>query len=128
MIWVEIIEKINGAWQKALTIQKRRACIHISLKGEGQFVAKFRYLGENRPAKIPSKKDQLSAEQKKWWQEFAKETLEDHSRRCSRNLWGRTLLGSLGFTRFAQVKLRNGLPKGPSRKIGLNLVLPWALL
>ena len=35
-----------------------RACILISLK-EGQFVAKFRYLGENRPAKIPSKKDQI---------------------------------------------------------------------
>ena len=45
-------------------------------KGEGQFVAKFRYLGENRPAKIPSKKDQLSAEQKKWWQEFAKKHLK----------------------------------------------------
>ena len=83
---LETIEKINGMAEGIDRPETARMYPH-RFKGEGQFVAKFRYLGENRPAKIPSKKDQLSAEQKKWWQEFSKKQLEDHSRRCPRNLW-----------------------------------------
>ena len=68
---LETIEKINGMAEGIDHPETARMYPHL-FKGEGQFVAKFRYLGENRPAKIPSKKDQLSAEQKKWWQEFSK--------------------------------------------------------
>ena len=92
-------------WQKALTIQKRRACILISLKGEGQFVAKFRYLGENRPAKIPSKKDQLSAEQKKWWQEFAKKHLKITLEGVLETFGDELYLVPLGLPDLRKVKL-----------------------
>ena len=52
---LETIEKINGMAEGIDYPETARMYPHL-FKGEGQFVAKFRYLGENRPAKIPSKR------------------------------------------------------------------------
>ena len=89
-------------WQKASTIQKPHGCIPHLFKGEGQFVARFRYLGENRPAKVPSKKDQLSAEQKKWWQEFAKKHLKITLEGVLETFGDELYLVPFRFTRFAK--------------------------
>ena len=49
---LETIEKINGMAEGIDYPETARMYPHL-FKGEGQFVAKFRYLGENRPAKNP---------------------------------------------------------------------------
>lgn len=45
-------------------------------KGEGQFVAHLRFLGENKRKKIRSAQDNLTSEQKRLWQDFSKKHLK----------------------------------------------------
>ena len=113
---LETIEKINGMAEGIDYPETARMYPH-RFKGEGQFVAKFRYLGENRPAKIPSKKDQLSAEQKKWWQEFAKKHLKITLEGVLETFGDELYLVPLGLPDLRKVKIaRNGLHLGTFKK------------
>lgn len=113
---LETIEKINGMAEGIDHPETARMYPHL-FKGEGQFVAKFRYLGENRPAKIPSKKDQLSAEQKKWWQEFAKKHLKITLEGVLETFGDELYLVPLGLPDLRKVKIaRNGLHLGTFKK------------
>lgn len=113
---LETIEKINGMAEGIDHPETARMYPHL-FKGEGQFVAKFRYLGENRPAKIPSKKDQLSAEQKKLWQEFAKKHLKITLEGVLETFGDELYLVPLGLPDLRKVKIaRNGLHLGTFKK------------
>ena len=113
---LETIEKINGMAEGIDHPETARMYPHL-FKGEGQFVAKFRYLGENRPAKIPSKKDQLSAEQKKWWQEFSKKHLKITLEGVLETFGDELYLVPLGLPDLRKVKIaRNGLHLGTFKK------------
>ena len=113
---LETIEKINGMAEGIDYPEPARMYPHL-FKGEGQFVAKFRYLGENRPAKVPSKKDQLSAEQKKWWQEFAKKHFKVTLEGVLETFGDELYLVPLGLPDLRKVKIaRNGLHLGTFKK------------
>ena len=113
---LETIEKINGMAEGIDHLETARMYPHL-FKGEGQFVAKFRYLGENRPAKVPSKKDQLSAEQKKWWQEFAKKHFKVTLEGVLETFGDELYLVPLGLPDLRKVKIaRNGLHLGTFKK------------
>ena len=109
-------EKINGMADGIGYPETARMYPHL-FKGEGQFVAKFRYLGENRAAKLPSKKDQLTAEQKKLWQDFAKKhlfiTLDGVLETFGEELY----LVPKGLPDLRKIKIaRNGLHLGTFKK------------
>ena len=113
---LETIEKINGMAEGIDHPETARMYPHL-FKGEGQFVAKFRYLGENRPAKVPSKKDQLSAEQKKLWQEFAKKHFKVTLEGVLETFGDELYLVPLGLPDLRKVKIaRNGLHLGTFKK------------
>ena len=113
---LETIEKINGMAEGIDHPETARMYPHL-FKGEGQFVAKFRYLGENQPAKVPSKKDQLSAEQKKLWQEFAKKHLKITLEGVLETFGDELYLVPLGLPDLRKVKIaRNGLHLGTFKK------------
>lgn len=110
------IEKINGMADGIGYPETARMYPHL-FKGEGQFVAKFRYLGENRASKLPSKKDQLTAEQKKLWQDFAKKhlfiTLDGVLETFGEELY----LVPKGLPDLRKIKIaRNGLHLGTFKK------------
>lgn len=109
-------EKINGMADGIGYPETARMYPHL-FKGEGQFVAKFRYLGENQAAKLPSKKDQLTAEQKKLWQDFAKKhlfiTLDGVLETFGEELY----LVPKGLPDLRKIKIaRNGLHLGTFKK------------
>ncbi len=113
---LEMIEKINGMVEGIDYPETARMYPH-RFKGEGQFVAKFHYLGENRPTKVPSKKDQLSAEQKKLWQEFAKKHLKVTLEGVLETFGDELYLVPLGLPDLRKVKIaRNGLHLGTFKK------------
>lgn len=113
---LETIEKINGMAEGIDHPETARMYPHL-FKGEGQFVGKFRYLGENQPAKVPSKKDQLSAEQKKLWQEFAKKHLKITLEGVLETFGDELYLVPLGLPDLRKVKIaRNGLHLGTFKK------------
>ncbi len=86
----------------ALDHQKWRACGPSSLKGEGQFVAKFRYL-ERIVRQHPLPKGTPPSGGAKEMVAELQETLEDYLKESSKPL-GRTLFGTTWFTRFGKVK------------------------
>lgn len=68
------IEKINGMVDGIDYPETARMYPHC-FKGEGQFVAKFKYKNEPYRKKVKSGKSNLNKEQVQLWQEFAKEHL-----------------------------------------------------
>ena len=109
-------KKINGMADGIGYPETARMYPHL-FKGEGQFVVKFRYLGENQAVKLPSKKDQLTAEQKKLWQDFAKKhlfiTLDGVLETFGEELY----LVPKGLPDLRKIKIaRNGLHLGTFKK------------
>ncbi|MGT2911854.1 RsmF rRNA methyltransferase first C-terminal domain-containing protein [Streptococcus cameli] len=68
------ISKINGMVEGIGFPETARMYPHL-FKGEGQFVAKFRFLGQASSKKIKSGKSNLSQEQQGLWKQFLKEQL-----------------------------------------------------
>lgn len=68
------VPKINGMVEGIGFPQVARMYPH-HFKGEGQFVAKFQYIGNRTSKKIKSGKSNLTREQTQLWQEFAKQHL-----------------------------------------------------
>ena len=113
---LETVEKINGMAEGIDHPETARMYPHL-FKGEGQFVAKFRYLGENRPAKIPSKRTNYLQEQKKWWQEFSKKHLKITLEGVLETFGDELYLVPLDLPDLRKVKIaRNGLHLGTFKK------------
>ena len=93
-------------------------------KGEGQFVAKFLYQGEPEVNKIKEGRSNLTAEQKKLWQAFAKDCLAMDLEGLYQCFGDQLyllpeLLPDLGKLKIA----RNGLHLALNYKNALSLVL-----
>lgn len=110
------IPKINGMVEGIGYSEVARMYPH-HLAGEGQFVAKFRYIGEGRAIKIKPAKSNLNREQQGLWKEFS----ENHLKRSLEGLlqvFGDNLyLLPLGLPDLSKVKIaRNGLHLGTFKK------------
>ena len=84
-------------WAEGIDYPETARMYPHRFKGRANLSLSFN-LGENWPAKIPSKRDQLSAEQKKWWQEFAKKHLKITLEGVLETFGDELYLVPLGFT------------------------------
>ena len=110
------IPKINGMVAGIDFPETARMYPH-HFKGEGQFVAKFRFTGSQSAKKIKATKNKLTAEQRKLWQDFQKKhlkiELEGHLDTFGDNLY----LLPAGLPDISKLKIaRNGLHLGEFKK------------
>ena len=123
------IEKINGMVDGIVYPETARMYPH-HFKGEGQFVAKFRYLGQQTGKKIKAGKSNLNREQVQLWQDFAKEHLTVSLKGLLQVFGDQLYLLPEGLPDLSKLKIaRNGLHLGtfkkkrfePSFALGLSL-------
>lgn len=123
------IEKINGMVDGIGYPETARMYPH-HFKGEGQFVAKFRYLGQQTRKKIKTGKCNLNREQVQLWQDFAKEHLTVSLKGLLQVFGDQLYLLPEGLPDLSKLKIaRNGLHLGtfkkkrfePSFALGLSL-------
>lgn len=123
------IPKINGMVAGIDFPETARMYPH-HFKGEGQFVAKFRFTGENKPAKVKSGRSNLTSEQKALWQAFQKEHLKVELEGTLQTFGDQLYLLPAGLPDLSKLKIaRNGLHLGifkkkrfePSFALGLAL-------
>ena len=96
-------------------------------KGEGQFVAKFLYQGEPEAKKIKEGRSNLTAEQKKLWQAFAKDCLAIDLEGLYQCFGDQLYLLPGGLPDLKRSRLlAMACTLAPLRKIALNLALLWA--
>ena len=120
------IEKINGMVEGIGYPETARMYPH-RFKGEGQFVAKFLYKGEPEVKKIKEGRSNLTAEQKKLWQAFAKDCLAIDLEGLYQCFGDQLYLLPVGLPDLKKVKmLAMACTLEPLRKIALNLALLWA--
>ena len=97
------IPKLNGMTPGIDYPETARMYPH-HFKGEGQFVAKFRFVGEHKLPKLKPARSNLTADQRSLWQIFQKEHLKLY-------------LLPLGLPDLSKVKIaRNGLHLGTFKK------------
>ena len=110
------IEKINGMVEGIGYPETARMYPH-RFKGEGQFVAKFLYKGEPEVKKIKEGRSNLTAEQKKLWQAFAKDCLAIDLEGLYQCFGDQLYLLPSGLPDLKKVKIaRNGLHLGTFKK------------
>lgn len=123
------IEKINGMTEGIGYPETARMYPH-RFKGEGQFVAKFRYNGETKSKKIKYGKSNLNKEQEQLWTAFAKENLKVKFDGLLQVFGDQLYLLPQGLPDLSKVRIaRNGLHLGtfkrkrfePSFALGLTL-------
>lgn len=123
------IKKINGMVDGIGYPETARMYPH-HFKGEGQFVAKFRYYGESKAKKIKLGKSNLNKEQTQLWQDFAKENLKVNLVGLLQVFGDQLYLLPHGLPDLSKVRIaRNGLHLGtfkkkrfePSFALGLTL-------
>lgn len=123
------IEKINGMTEGIGYPETARMYPH-RFKGEGQFVAKFRYNGETKSKKIKYGKSNLNKEQEQLWTAFAKENLKVKFDGLLQVFGDQLYLLPQGMPDLSKVRIaRNGLHLGtfkkkrfePSFALGLTL-------
>ena len=123
------IEKINGMVDGIGYPETARMYPH-HFKGEGQFVAKFRYLGQQTGKKIKTGKSNLNREQVQLWQDFAKGHLSVSLKGLLQVFGDQLYLLPDGLPDLSKLKIaRNGLHLGtfkkkrfePSFALGLSL-------
>ena len=86
-------------------------------KGEGQFVAKFLYHGEPEVKKFKEGRSNLTAEQKKLWQAFAKDRLAIDLEGLYQCFGDQLYFLPSGLPDLKKVKIaRNGLHLGTFKK------------
>ena len=110
------IPKVNGMVAGIDFPETARMYPH-HFKGEGQFVAKFRFTGSQSAKKIKAVRNKLTAEQRKLWQDFQKKhlkiELEGHLDIFGNNLY----LLPAGLPDMSKLKIaRNGLHLGEFKK------------
>lgn len=123
------IDKINGMAEGIGYPETARMYPH-RFTGEGQFVAKFRYVGEGTSKKIKYGKSNLNKEQEQLWTTFAKEQLKIRLDGLLQVFGDQLYLLPQGLPDLSKVKIaRNGLHLGtfkkkrfePSFALGLSL-------
>ena len=86
-------------------------------KGEGQFVAKFRFVGEHKLPKLRPARSNLAADQRSLWQIFQKEHLKVELKGDLQTFGDQLYLLPLGLPDLSKVKIaRNGLHLGTFKK------------
>ena len=123
------IHKINGMVEGIGYPQTARMYPH-HFKGEGQFVAKFSYLGRQEPKKIKAGKTNLNREQSQLWNEFIETNLTVALDGLLQVFGEQLYLQPKGLPDLSKVRIaRNGLHLGtfkkkrfePSFALGLSL-------
>ncbi len=123
------VPKINGMVKGIGFPQTARMYPH-HFKGEGQFVAKFQFTGDNKPKKIKPGKSNLTREQVQLWKEFTKQHLTIDLDGLLQVFGDNLYLLPAGLPDLSKVRIaRNGLHLGifkkkrfePSLALGLAL-------
>ena len=123
------IDKINGMVD-GIGYPETARMYPQHFKGEGQFVAKFRYLGQQTRKKIKTGKSNLNREQVQLWQDFAKGHLTVSLKGLLQVFGDQLYLLPEGLPDLSKLKIaRNGLHLGtfkkkrfePSFALGLSL-------
>ncbi|MGV3030591.1 RsmF rRNA methyltransferase first C-terminal domain-containing protein [Streptococcus suis] len=110
------IPKINGMVEGIGYPETARMYPH-HFKGEGQFVAKFRYVGQGRRKKVKSGKSNLNREQSQLWKEFAEQQLRVQLDGLLQVFGDNLYLLPAGLPDLSKVKIaRNGLHLGVFKK------------
>ncbi|MGQ7660152.1 RsmF rRNA methyltransferase first C-terminal domain-containing protein [Streptococcus suis] len=110
------IPKINGMVEGIGYPETARMYPH-HFKGEGQFVAKFRYVGQGRSKKVKSGKSNLNREQSQLWKEFAEQQLRVQLDGLLQVFGDNLYLLPAGLPDLSKVKIaRNGLHLGVFKK------------
>ena len=86
-------------------------------KGEGQFVAKFRFVGEHKLPKLKPVRSNLTADQRSLWQTFQNEHLKVELKGDLQTFGDQLYLLPLGLPDLSKIKIaRNGLHLGTFKK------------
>ncbi|HFI0120901.1 TPA: RsmF rRNA methyltransferase first C-terminal domain-containing protein [Streptococcus suis] len=110
------IPKINGMVEGIGYPQTARMYPH-HFSGEGQFVAKFRFLGEAKQKKLKPGKSNLNREQQTLWKEFEQNHLKVSLTGLLQVFGGNLYLLPDGLPDLSKVKIaRNGLHLGTFKK------------
>ena len=110
------IPKLNGMTPGIDYPETARMYPH-HFKGEGQFVAKFRFVGEHKLPKLKPARSNLTADQRSLWQIFQKEHLKVDLKGDLQTFGDQLYLLPLGLPDLSKVKIaRNGLHLGTFKK------------
>ena len=110
------IPKLNGMTPGIDYPETARMYPH-HFKGEGQFVAKFRFVGEHKLPKLKPARSNLTADQRSLWQIFQKEALKVDLKGDLQTFGDQLYLLPLGLPDLSKVKIaRNGLHLGTFKK------------
>ena len=110
------IPKLNGMTPGIDYPETARMYPH-HFKGEGQFVAKFRFVGEHKLPKLRPARSNLAADQRSLWQIFQKEHLKVDLKGDLQTFGDQLYLLPLGLPDLSKVKIaRNGLHLGTFKK------------
>ena len=110
------LPKINGMTPGIDYPETARMYPH-RFKGEGQFVAKFRFVGEHKLPKLKPARSNLTADQRSLWQSFQKEHLKIELKGDLQTFGDQLYLLPLGLPDLSKIKIaRNGLHLGTFKK------------
>lgn len=110
------LPKINGMTPGIDYPETARMYPH-HFKGEGQFVAKFRFVGERKLPKLKPARSNLTADQRSLWQIFQKEHLKVELKGDLQTFGDQLYLLPLGLPDLSKIKIaRNGLHLGTFKK------------
>lgn len=110
------IPKLNGM-TPGIDYQETARMYPHHFKGEGQFVAKFRFVGENKLPKLKSARSNLTADQRSLWQTFQNEHLKVELKGDLQTFGDQLYLLPLGLPDLSKIKIaRNGLHLGTFKK------------
>ena len=110
------IPKLNGMTPGIDYPETARMYPH-HFKGEGQFVAKFRFVGEHKLPKLKPARSNLTADQRSLWQIFQKEHLKVELKGDLQTFGDQLYLLPLGLPDLSKLKIaRNGLHLGTFKK------------
>ncbi|MBZ2135359.1 RsmF rRNA methyltransferase first C-terminal domain-containing protein [Streptococcus gordonii] len=110
------LPKINGMTPGIDYPETARMYPH-HFKGEGQFVAKFRFVGEHKLPKLKPVRSNLTADQRSLWQSFQNEHLKVELKGDLQTFGDQLYLLPLGLPDLSKIKIaRNGLHLGTFKK------------
>ena len=110
------LPKINGMTPGIDYPETARMYPH-RFKGEGQFVAKFRFVGEHKLPKLKPARSNLTADQRSLWQTFQNEHLKVELKGDLQTFGDQLYLLPLGLPDLSKIKIaRNGLHLGTFKK------------
>ena len=110
------IPKLNGM-TSGIDYQETARMYPHHFKGEGQFVAKFRFVSEHKLPKLKPARSNLTADQRSLWKIFQKEHLKVELKGDLQTFGDQLYLLPLGLPDLSKIKIaRNGLHLGTFKK------------